>query len=433
MAAAREGLSIQLEAFAATTAEYLRQERVLFLDGITVPQLRTALPGRPCVVVVRGYSYHADLELLRGYLADVEPVLIGVDGGADALIAAGYRPDLIVGDLELVSDDALRSGAEIVLRRSPDGRTPGMQRVAQLNLAAVAVTAAATAEDFALLLADAAGADLIVTVGAHAGLAEFLDQGRTAAGVVRPYPAQGRRDPGRRRDRRPAAPHPEPVHRPGPAGRRLRGHHRRRRARGRLRVDRTVHNGRSLGRPDVGAAETALTSPLGSGDPLTGPSYAASGSSCGSGGLVGPVGPPRPGPRGGGEQHHGGPAERHRRRVDRLVARHQQQGQPGQRGGEDGHRGRVRRIVAQDHQGDHPGDGEHQPTSTGNSSFSTTSMGHATPYESTTMNDSPAAPSTSPAIAPAGASAAGGPRPAGQQGDHQQRAQRGGEDSVHCG
>ena len=108
-------------------------------------------------------------------------MLIGVDGGADALIAAGYRPDLIVGDLESVTDDALRSGAEIVLRRSPDGRTPGMQRVAQLNLPAVAVTAAATAEDFALLLADAAGADLIVTVGAHAGLAEFLDQGRTAA------------------------------------------------------------------------------------------------------------------------------------------------------------------------------------------------------------------------------------------------------------
>jgi uncharacterized membrane-anchored protein len=178
MADAREGLSVQLEAFAANTMEYLRQERELLLDGVGVPEIATRLSGRHCLIVVRGYDYQADLDVLRPYIREFKPVLIGVDGGADALVEAGYTPDLIVGDMDSVSDDVLRCGAEIVVHAYPDGRAPGLARLRKLNLSAVTFPAAATSEDIAMLLADEQGASLIVAVGTHATLVEFLDKGR---------------------------------------------------------------------------------------------------------------------------------------------------------------------------------------------------------------------------------------------------------------
>jgi uncharacterized membrane-anchored protein len=181
MGDAREGLSVQLEAFAANTAVYLRQERGLLLDGLGLPKLKTRIAGRPCVVVVRGYAYREELAKLAPYLAEVKAVLIGVDGGADALLEAGHQPDLIVGDLDAVSDGVLRGGAELVLRANPDGRSPALARVAQLNLPTTIVPAVATGADLALLLADAGGAAIIVTVGSPATLSEFLDRGRTGA------------------------------------------------------------------------------------------------------------------------------------------------------------------------------------------------------------------------------------------------------------
>src|SRR5690606_6667944 len=115
MAEAREGLSVQLEAFAANTMEYLRQERELLLDGVGVPEVETPIAGRHCLIVVRGYDYQADLDVLRPYIREFKPVLIGVDGGADALVEAGYTPDLIVGDMDSVTDEVLRCGAELVV------------------------------------------------------------------------------------------------------------------------------------------------------------------------------------------------------------------------------------------------------------------------------------------------------------------------------
>jgi len=178
MADAREGLSVQLEAFAANTMEYLKQERDLLLDGVGVPDIDTRLAGRHCLIVVRGYDYRADLDVLRPYIREFKPVLIGVDGGADALVEAGYTPDLIVGDMDSVSDDVLACGAEIVVHAYPDGRAPGLARLRELNLSAVTFPAAATSEDIAMLLADEKGASLIVAVGTHATLVEFLDKGR---------------------------------------------------------------------------------------------------------------------------------------------------------------------------------------------------------------------------------------------------------------
>jgi len=178
MGEARQNLSVQLEAFAANTMKYLQQERDLLLDGVGVPEITTQVAQRHCLIVVRGYGYQADLHALKSYIREVRPVLIGVDGGADALIAAGYRPDLIVGDMDSVSDDALRCGAELVVHAYPDGRAPGMDRVVRLNLPAVLFPAAATSEDIAMLLADGNGAELIVAVGGQATLGDFLDKGR---------------------------------------------------------------------------------------------------------------------------------------------------------------------------------------------------------------------------------------------------------------
>jgi uncharacterized membrane-anchored protein len=178
MAEARAGLAVQLEAFASNTMEYLKRERDLLLDGVGVPDITTKLEGRHVLVVVRGYDYRQDLVALRHYIREFRPVLIAVDGGADALLEEGLQPDLIVGDMDSVSDDALRCGAEIVVHAYRDGTAPGLERVQELGVEPVVFPAAGTSEDVALLLADDKGATLIVAVGTHATLVEFLDQGR---------------------------------------------------------------------------------------------------------------------------------------------------------------------------------------------------------------------------------------------------------------
>jgi uncharacterized membrane-anchored protein len=178
MIEAKAGLSTQLEAFAANTMEYMKRERALLLDGVGVPDVATRFEGRHVLIVVRGYDYKEDLHALRSYIRDYRPVLIGVDGGADALIEAGYQPDMIVGDMDSVSDDSLTSGAEVVVHAYPDGRAPGLPRVEALGVSAITFPAAATSEDIAMLLADEKGATLIVAVGTHATLVEFLDKGR---------------------------------------------------------------------------------------------------------------------------------------------------------------------------------------------------------------------------------------------------------------
>lgn len=175
---ARAGLSTQLEAFAANTMEYMKQERTLLLDGIGVPDVKTSFERRHCLIVVRGYDYKEDLKMLKPYIREYRPVLIGVDGGADALLELGMTPDMIVGDMDSVSDHVLRCGAEVVVHAYVDGRAPGLQRVQDLGVEAVTFPAAATSEDIAMLLADEKGAELIVAVGTHATLVEFLDKGR---------------------------------------------------------------------------------------------------------------------------------------------------------------------------------------------------------------------------------------------------------------
>src|SRR6476660_4360572 len=179
MVEARAGLAVQLEAFAANTMEYLRRERDLLLDGVGVPDITTKIDGRHALIVVRGYHYKEDLRTLRSYIREYRPVLIGVDGGADALIEVGLRPDLVVGDMDSVSDATLRCGAEVVVHAYRDGNAPGLERVRRLGVEPVVFPATGTSEDVAMLLADDTGATLIVAVGTHATLVEFLDKGRS--------------------------------------------------------------------------------------------------------------------------------------------------------------------------------------------------------------------------------------------------------------
>lgn len=175
---ANAGVSTQIDSFAANTLEFLRRERDLLTNGVPVPKLATSMDGRHVLVVVRGYRYREDLRALRPYIREYRPVLLAVDGGADALLEAGYRPQVIIGDMDSVSDEALGSGAELVVHAYPDGRAPGLTRLKSLGLDAVPLPAAGTSEDVALLVADACGASLIAVVGTHLTLEEFLDKGR---------------------------------------------------------------------------------------------------------------------------------------------------------------------------------------------------------------------------------------------------------------
>jgi uncharacterized membrane-anchored protein len=179
MAEAKAGVAAQLQAFVANTLDYMTREGELLVDGIAAPQLRTRFEDRHVLVVVRGYNHREDLATLRSYIREFKPLMIGVDGGADTLLEAGYRPDLIVGDMDSVSDYGLRCGAELVVHAYPDGRAPGLARVQRLGLSAVLFPGPGTSEDIALLMADEKGASLIVAVGTHNTLDEFLDKGRS--------------------------------------------------------------------------------------------------------------------------------------------------------------------------------------------------------------------------------------------------------------
>ena len=167
-----------LEAFADNTLRYLREEGRLLSEGIDFPPLQTRFRDQHALVVARGPGYKRDLRIVRPYIRDFKPVLVGVDGGADALLEAGYKPDVIVGDMDSVSDRALRSRAEKVVHAYTDGAAPGRERIEALDVDYQVVRAPGISEDVALLLAYEKGAELIVAVGTHFNLIEFLERNR---------------------------------------------------------------------------------------------------------------------------------------------------------------------------------------------------------------------------------------------------------------
>jgi len=167
-----------LEAFAENTMSHIREERELLGGRLDLPEFDTRFRDRPCLIVVRGVDHQKDLRILRPYVRDQRPVLMAVDGGADAILEQGLEPDMIVGDMDSASDAALRSGAELVVHAYPDGRAPGRERLDRLRLPYKVVPAPATSEDVAMLVAAEKGAELIVMVGSHFNLMEFLDKNR---------------------------------------------------------------------------------------------------------------------------------------------------------------------------------------------------------------------------------------------------------------
>ncbi|HEX2294586.1 MAG TPA: putative cytokinetic ring protein SteA [Actinomycetota bacterium] len=175
---AKQAIAGEIERFAENTISYIKDERDVLLEAARLPEVATDFHGRHVLVVVRGYDYKEDLVALRSYVREMRPLLVGVDGGADALLDNGLVPDMIIGDMDSVTTEALLSGAELVVHAYPGGGAPGLERLKALGLESIVFEATGTSEDIAMLLAFEHGAELIVAVGTHANLIEFLDKGR---------------------------------------------------------------------------------------------------------------------------------------------------------------------------------------------------------------------------------------------------------------
>lgn len=175
---AKTTIGIELERFAENTLEYMQRERHLLVDAPDFPDIGIDFRNRQVLIVVRGADYRSDLQALGSYIREMRPILVAVDGGADALINQGHRPDIILGDFDSVSDETLRCGAKLVVHAFVDGQAPGAARLEAMGLAHHKVPFPGTSEDIAMLLAYENGAELIVAVGTHASMADFLDKGR---------------------------------------------------------------------------------------------------------------------------------------------------------------------------------------------------------------------------------------------------------------
>lgn len=189
MDAARTTLSAAVEQFTENTLEYVRQEQELLLESARLEGVHTSFAGRHALVVTRGYHYKEDLRALRMYIREMHPVIVAVDGAADACLAEGITPDVIVGDMDSVTTTALLCGAELFVHPPGDWRRglvdgidqqepEAVKKVRALGVDCHVITTNGTSEDVAMLLAHEQGAELIVTVGSHTSMVEFLDKGR---------------------------------------------------------------------------------------------------------------------------------------------------------------------------------------------------------------------------------------------------------------
>ena len=175
---AYENMSVELDRFIDNTIEYAKREKGFILGETEIPKMTTNYKDRHVLVVVRGQDYKEDLATIKSYIEEMKPILVGVDGGADALLECGYNPDVIVGDMDSVTDEALKKAKEIVVHAYVDGRAPGLKRVQDLGLDAVVFPAPGTSEDIAMLTAYEYGAELIVALGSHSNMIDFLEKGR---------------------------------------------------------------------------------------------------------------------------------------------------------------------------------------------------------------------------------------------------------------
>lgn len=178
MQSARANLENELSRFVENTMEYAKNEIGLICNEFDIPKIKTGFNGKHALIVVRGKNYKEDLKAIKSYIDEIKPVIIGVDGGADAVAEFGLQPDIIVGDMDSVSDSVLAGGSELVVHAYPDGRAPGMERLKKMGLDAAVFAAPGTSEDIAMLMAYELGAELIVAVGTHSNMIDFLEKGR---------------------------------------------------------------------------------------------------------------------------------------------------------------------------------------------------------------------------------------------------------------
>jgi uncharacterized membrane-anchored protein len=179
---ADHNLEFRFQQFIENTLEHAEKEMHFFISPLARVYSRVKLNDRHVLIVARGRHYREDLKAIRTYMRDYNPILIGVDGGADALLEEGFTPDLIIGDMDSVSDYALQCGAEIIVHAYPNGFAPGKARVEELSVAYELLPACGTSEDVAMLYAFEGGAEWIVTIGTHSDMVDFLEKGRKGMG-----------------------------------------------------------------------------------------------------------------------------------------------------------------------------------------------------------------------------------------------------------
>jgi len=175
---AEENLEVELNSFIDNTLDYAHKEKSLILKNLKSPKLITDIKGRHALVVVRGKDYRQDLQVIASYIKEIKPVLIAVDGGGDALLEFGLIPDILIGDMDSATDKCLQKSREIIVHAYPNGDAPGLERIKALKLEAHVIPAPGTSEDVAMLLAYEKGAELIVAVGTHTNMVDFLEKGR---------------------------------------------------------------------------------------------------------------------------------------------------------------------------------------------------------------------------------------------------------------
>ncbi|WP_240688918.1 putative cytokinetic ring protein SteA [Ammoniphilus sp. YIM 78166] len=178
MKLAERNLQSRLNQFVDNTLSYANKEKDYYSTPLPNLPLKVKIRSRHVLIVVRGKHYREDLRAIRSYIEDYRPILIGVDGGADALLEEGWKPDIIIGDMDSISDHALRTGAEIIVHAYPDGHAPASSRLDSLGVIFHVLPASGTSEDVAMLFAYEQGADWIVALGAHSNMIDFLEKGR---------------------------------------------------------------------------------------------------------------------------------------------------------------------------------------------------------------------------------------------------------------
>ncbi len=177
LVAAKKNLNLELEKFINNTLKYARKEKDIILN-LNIPDLGIDFSGQHVLIVVRGRDHRKDLQTVETYIKEMKPIIIAVDGGADACLEMRYKPDIIFGDMDSISDRGLKCGAKLIVHAYLDGQAPGMERVKKLNLTADTIPAPGTSEDIAMLMAYEKGAELITAVGTHTNMIDFLEKDR---------------------------------------------------------------------------------------------------------------------------------------------------------------------------------------------------------------------------------------------------------------